>query len=87
MTTRYFGERITRNEDPRLLTGRAVFIDDIDLPGMLHIALLRSPVAHARLKSINTSRAKERAGVVAVYTASDMGDAWSLVRSSSRRLQ
>ncbi len=76
MTTRYFGERITRNEDPRLLTGKALFIDDIDLPGMLHIAFLRSPIAHARIKSVDASRARERAGVVAVYTALDMGDAW-----------
>jgi len=76
MTSRYFGERITRNEDPRLLTGQAIFIDDIDLPGMLHIAFLRSPLAHARIKSVDTARAKERAGVVAVYTANDMGDAW-----------
>jgi len=76
MTTRYFGERITRNEDPKLLTGRAQFVDDINLPGMLHVAFLRSPHAHARITRIDTARAKERAGVVAIFTAQDMGDAW-----------
>ncbi|MDE3088322.1 MAG: xanthine dehydrogenase family protein molybdopterin-binding subunit [Chloroflexota bacterium] len=76
MTTRYFGERITRNEDPRLLTGRALFVDDVDLPGMLHVAFLRGIHAHARIRSIDVSRARERAGVVAVYTAADLGDYW-----------
>ncbi len=76
METRYFGERVTRNEDPRLLTGRAQFIDDVNLPGMLEIAFLRSPHAHARIDRIDASRAKARAGVVAVYTAEDMGDDW-----------
>ncbi|MBI5301181.1 MAG: xanthine dehydrogenase family protein molybdopterin-binding subunit [Chloroflexi bacterium] len=76
MTTRYFGERITRNEDPRLLTGRALFVDDVDLPGMLHVAFLRSIHAHAHIRSIDVSRARQRAGVVAVYTANDLGDYW-----------
>ena len=76
MTTRYFGERITRNEDPRLLTGRALFVDDVDLPGMLHVAFLRSIHARARIRRIDVSIAKKRAGVVAVYTAADLGDYW-----------
>ncbi len=76
METRYFGERITRNEDPRLLTGRAQFIDDVDLPGMLHVAFLRSPHAHARIVRIDVARAKERAGVAAVFVAQDMGEDW-----------
>ena len=75
MITRYFGERITRNEDPRLLTGHAQFIDDLDLPGMLHIAFLRSIHAHARIRGIDVARARQR-GVVAVYTADDLGDYW-----------
>ena len=49
MVTRYFGARITRNEDARLLTGQALFVDDVELPGMLHVAFLRSPHAHARI--------------------------------------
>jgi len=76
MATRYFGERIKRNEDPRLLTGRALFVDDVDLPGMAHIAFVRSPYAHARIKSIDASAAKELPGVAAVYTAADLGSYW-----------
>ena len=76
MATRYFGERIKRNEDPRLLTGQALYVDDVDLPDMLHAAFLRSPYAHARLDRIDVSRALEHEGVVAVYTAQDLGDYW-----------
>ena len=76
MARRYFGERIKRNEDPRLLTGRALFVDDVNLPGMAHITFVRSPYAHARIKSIETSAAKELPGVVAVYTAADLGSYW-----------
>ena len=76
MSTRYFGERITRNEDPRLLTGHALFVDDIDLPGMLHVAFLRSIHAHARIRSVDVLRARQRPGVIAVYTAEDLGDYW-----------
>lgn len=76
MATRYFGERIKRNEDPRLLTGRALFVDDINLPAMAHIAFVRSPYAHARFKSIDVSAAKALPGVVAIYTAADLGSYW-----------
>jgi carbon-monoxide dehydrogenase large subunit len=70
------GTRTKRNEDPRLLTGRALFIDDLELPGMVHVAFLRSPHAHARLRGVDVSKAREREGVVAVYTAADLGDYW-----------
>lgn len=76
MTKKYVGQRITRNEDPRLLTGQALFVDDVHLPGMLHAAFLRSDYAHARILSIDVSAARQRPGVVAVYTAADMGDFW-----------
>jgi carbon-monoxide dehydrogenase large subunit len=76
MSTRSFGQRIARNEDPRLLTGRALFVDDLDLPGMGHVAFLRSPHAHARIRSIDTARARQRPGVHAVVTAADLGDYW-----------
>ncbi|HQX15073.1 MAG TPA: xanthine dehydrogenase family protein molybdopterin-binding subunit [Anaerolineales bacterium] len=76
MTTRYFGERIKRNEDPRLLTGQGLYVDDVDLPNMLHVAFVRSPYAHARINSIDVSQALQREGVVAVYTANDLGDYW-----------
>ncbi len=70
------GKPIRRNEDPRLLTGQALFVDDVHLPGMLHAAFLRSNYAHARINSIDVSAALEREGVVAVYTAADLGDYW-----------
>ncbi|GJQ37195.1 MAG: aldehyde dehydrogenase [Anaerolineaceae bacterium] len=76
MTTRYFGERIKRNEDPRLLTGQGLYVDDVDLPNMLHAAFLRSPYAHARINNIDVSQALQRKGVIAVYTANDLGDYW-----------
>src|SRR5262249_46398670 len=76
MATRYFGAPIRRNEDRRLLTGQALFVDDVELPGMLHAALLRSPLAHARIRRIDASGARARAGVVAVYTADALGGYW-----------
>jgi CO/xanthine dehydrogenase Mo-binding subunit len=76
MTTRFFGAPVKRNEDKKLLTGQALFIDDVELPGMLHAAFLRSPVAHARIRRIDASAALTRSGVVAVYTAEDLGTYW-----------
>ncbi len=73
MSTRAFGAALPRREDARLLTGRATFVDDIDLPGCLHAAVLRSPFAHARIRSIDAAAALAREGVVAVYTAADLG--------------
>src|SRR5882757_5495766 len=76
MSTRTFGEPVKRNEDRRLLTGQALFIDDIELPGMLHVAFLRSQIAHAKIISIDVSRALRRPGVVAAYIAGDLGGYW-----------
>jgi aerobic carbon-monoxide dehydrogenase large subunit len=76
MTTRYFGAPIKRNEDRRLLTGRALFVDDVAFPAMLHAAFLRSAIAHGRLRRINVELACARPGVVAVYTAADLGSYW-----------
>ncbi len=72
MTTRYFGERIRRTEDPRLLTGGGMFVDDIRLPALLHAAFLRSPHAHARILRLSTSQAAQAAGVIAVFTRADL---------------
>jgi aerobic carbon-monoxide dehydrogenase large subunit len=77
MTTRTFGAPIKRNEDARLLSGQALFVDDVELPGMLHAAFLRSNVAHARIKSIDVAAARAMPGVVAVYTAADLGPYWA----------
>src|SRR3954452_8506121 len=76
MSTRTFGARIKRNEDPRLLTGQAQFVDDVHIPGMLHAAFKRSDYAHARLLSVDVQAAREMPGVVAVYIADDLGDYW-----------
>src|SRR5216683_2312110 len=76
MSTRKFGEPVKRNEDRRLLTGRALFIDDVELPDLLHAAFLRSQVAHAKILKIDVSKALQRPGVVAAYTAGDLGDYW-----------
>jgi carbon-monoxide dehydrogenase large subunit len=73
---RYVGERIARNEDGRLLTGQALFVDDVELPKMLHAAFVRSPHAHARILGIDAAAARARAGVAAVYTAAELGDYW-----------
>ena len=79
MTNRYVGSPVKRNEDKALLTGRAMFVDDISLPDMLHAAVLRSPHAHARILGIDVSAAMERDGVIAVFTAEDLGDFWKQV--------
>ena len=71
MSTRIFGSGIRRREDPRLITGSAAYTDDLTLPRMVHAAMLRSPHAHARVTSIDTSRAADAPGVVAVYTHAD----------------
>ena len=71
------GQRMLRREDPALLTGEAKFTNDLVLPGALHLAVLRSPYAHARIKSINVSDALAMPGVVAVYTGKDLRDAWA----------
>jgi carbon-monoxide dehydrogenase large subunit len=74
--TPYLGSRVVRNEDARLLTGRALFVDDVQLPGMLHVAFRRSDRAHGRLRAVDVTAARSMPGVVAVYTAADLGDYW-----------
>ncbi len=76
MDRKYIGKRVVRNEDPRLLTGQAQFVDDVQFPGMLHAAFLRSEYAHARVLKVDVSKAREYPGVVAVFTAEDMGRDW-----------
>ena len=73
MTT-YAGQSVKRFEDHRLLTGQSSYVDDMQLPGMLHALVLRSPHAHAALRSIDTSAAARLPGVVAIMTADDMSD-------------
>jgi carbon-monoxide dehydrogenase large subunit len=70
--TRLFGSRIKRREDPRLITGSSTFTDDINLPGMCYAVFVRSPHAHAKIKSISVDEAKKHPGVVAVFTGKDL---------------
>ena len=70
--TMMFGARIKRREDPRLITGQATYVDDIKLPGTLHLVMVRSPHAHARIKKIDASKAASHPGVVAVFTGAEL---------------
>jgi carbon-monoxide dehydrogenase large subunit len=70
----HVGQAIRRKEDPRLITGRGRYIDDISLPGTLWAALVRSPEAHAKIVSIDATAARERPGVHAVFTGEDLAD-------------
>src|SRR6185503_18941709 len=72
MSDNYVGKRVKRTEDPRLIKGLAHYVDDIALPGTLHVAFVRSMYAHARINSIDTSAALAAPGVVAVYTGQDV---------------
>lgn len=74
MATRWFGAPVQRLEDPRLLRGKGTFVDDIDLPDMLHAALLRSPHAHAKIVNLDPSAALTLPGVHLVLTARDLGE-------------
>jgi carbon-monoxide dehydrogenase large subunit len=69
------GARIQRKEDYRFLTGAGQYTDDVTLPGQTHAAFVRSPHAHARIKSIDTTKAKAASGVLAVYTGDDIAAA------------
>ncbi|HUO46221.1 MAG TPA: molybdopterin cofactor-binding domain-containing protein [Acidimicrobiia bacterium] len=71
-TTSVLGGVVKRREDPALIQGRGRYVDDIMLAGMAHIAFARSPFAHARINSIDTSAASAMPGVVAVFTADDV---------------
>jgi carbon-monoxide dehydrogenase large subunit len=68
------GARIKRREDPSLIRGLGQYVDDVKLPEMLHVAILRSPHAHARIKSIDIAAARQCPGVVAVVTGAELRD-------------
>jgi carbon-monoxide dehydrogenase large subunit len=69
---RLFGKAIKRREDPRFITGRGQYVDDLKLPGMTYAAFVRSPHAHAKIRRIDTAAAARHPGVVAVFTGKDM---------------
>src|SRR5437764_15319742 len=66
------GQPLRRREDHRLLTGRGRYVADIPLEGALHVAVVRSPHAHARIVSIDTGRARKHAGVAGVFTLAEL---------------
>jgi aerobic carbon-monoxide dehydrogenase large subunit len=73
MGARYFGAAVKRREDPRFLRGEGRYVDDVKLAGLLHVAFVRSPHAHARIGAIDTSAAARVPGVARVFTADDLG--------------
>jgi aerobic carbon-monoxide dehydrogenase large subunit len=73
---RYVGGGVPRKEDPELVTGQGRFVDNISLPGMLWMGVVRSPFAHARINGVELSRAREMAGVVAAFSAEDLAGEW-----------
>ena len=75
MASRILGSAIKRREDPRLITGQARYTDDFVLPGMVFMAVVRSPYAHARIKRIDTKKAASMPGVLGVFTGQQMKDA------------
>jgi carbon-monoxide dehydrogenase large subunit len=80
---RYFGAPIRRTEDPRFLTGQARYLDDIPAAHALHVAFVRSDLAHARLLSVDTGEASAVPGVAAILTGIDAREAWHPIRSDS----
>ncbi|MEP9349451.1 xanthine dehydrogenase family protein molybdopterin-binding subunit [Xanthobacter sp. KR7-225] len=72
MGVKHFGARVTRLEDPALLTGRGRYVDDVKIPGMVHACFVRSAHGHALIRSIDAAAARQMAGVVAVLTADDL---------------
>jgi CO/xanthine dehydrogenase Mo-binding subunit len=71
---KWIGQNMKRVEDPRLLTGKGKYVDDVVVPGMAHAALLRSPFAHARIKSIDVSKAQALPGVIVVVTGKEFAE-------------
>ncbi|HEX6578734.1 MAG TPA: hypothetical protein VF082_10230, partial [Jiangellaceae bacterium] len=70
------GQARRRREDARLITGQTQWTDNITLPGMLQLAILRSPVAHATITNVDVSAARERPGVVAAFSGADLAGDW-----------
>src|SRR5687767_3242792 len=72
MATEILGAPIKRVEDPKFITGKGRYLDDIKLTGMVHLSVLRSPYAHARILSVDTAAAKAMPGVLSVITGADI---------------
>jgi aerobic carbon-monoxide dehydrogenase large subunit len=76
-TEPYVGSSITRREDAKLLTGQTRWTDNLTVPGMLWAVVVRSPHAHARITSVDTSRAREAEGVVAAFSGAELAEEWA----------
>jgi len=74
---RYVGGGVLRKEDPQLVTGHARYVDNISLPGMLWVGIIRSPFAHARINSVELSRAREMPGVITAFSGEDLAGEWA----------
>src|SRR6188474_1394688 len=72
MTADVLGAPIKRVEDPRFITGKGRYLDDVQLTGATHLAILRSPYAHANIRSVDASKAKDMPGVLAVFVGADI---------------
>jgi carbon-monoxide dehydrogenase large subunit len=81
--TKYVGQRVSRREDPRFLTGRTRYVDDVRLPGTVHAAFVRSPHAHATITAIRTARAAAAPGVAGILTSQDAVSAARPIRCDS----
>src|SRR4029450_13810751 len=76
ITEKFVGQSVLRKEDASLLTGQASFVDNLTLPGMLHLAVVRSPFAHARIVNVDVSKALEMPGVVGAWSGADLAADW-----------
>src|SRR3982751_4715312 len=75
--TRYVGGGVLRKEDPELITGQARFVDDIVLPGMLWLGVVRSPYAHARVNAVALSAARGAPGIVGAFSGAELANEWA----------
>src|SRR5690606_19919256 len=83
------GQSVKRKEDPRFIRGKGTYVDDVKLPGMLYLDILRSPYAHARITKLDTSKALAMPGVLAVITGKDLeaaGLAWMPTLMSDQQM-
>src|SRR6266498_1491925 len=74
---RFIGSRMLRKEDAPLITGQGRYVDNLVLPGMLFVSIVRSPMAHARITGVDVSAALQLPGVVAAYSGADLASEWA----------
>jgi aerobic carbon-monoxide dehydrogenase large subunit len=77
ITERFVGQPVLRKEDPALLRGQGSFVENMTLPAMLHMAVVRSPFAHARVVKVDASNALEVPGVVGAWSGADLAEQWA----------